>query len=366
MEGQKKEDKRSLRSHGAGSRLRSDLAIYFSNYEDVITDAPRQPEFLGIDTPILIVDESTKSTPSPSKRYSRTAIDASPRARRTSNQDTTRDTSPGALRRSSQPAFQTIDFSSLKHASSEIPEEDPLGDQVYFASHRRAERKEKQLRNIEKERAMHEKGQLERLLEGLKGPDWLRVMGVSGITDGERKEWEPKRNYFIFEVEALVDKFRLWKEEERRQRLEKEAAALAREEEEEGEASRASSELRKDKVAKGEESDAPDSSEIDASAAHQLLQEAQSASVVTRRPRVKPLPYYLPPPEPEPTEPFRSFFAKPHLRAAALGHSRHGRTSLAFGQPLPEVEEDEFNLPEDYLTQEALKDHARKDRKSVV
>lgn len=39
--GRPKEDKRTLRSQDGGSRLKSDLSIYFPNYDDVITDAPR-------------------------------------------------------------------------------------------------------------------------------------------------------------------------------------------------------------------------------------------------------------------------------------------------------------------------------------
>lgn len=36
-------DKRTLRSQDGGSRLKSDLATYFANYDDVITDAPQEP-----------------------------------------------------------------------------------------------------------------------------------------------------------------------------------------------------------------------------------------------------------------------------------------------------------------------------------
>lgn len=36
-------EKRSLRSQDGGSRLKSDLAIYFPNYDDIITDAPKKP-----------------------------------------------------------------------------------------------------------------------------------------------------------------------------------------------------------------------------------------------------------------------------------------------------------------------------------
>ena len=77
------------------------------------------------------------------------------------------------------------------------------------------ERQEKQLRNIEKERAQHEKVHLEALLEGLRGHEWLRVMGISGITDTEKKEYESNRDYFIREVAGLVEKFKAWKEEEK-------------------------------------------------------------------------------------------------------------------------------------------------------
>jgi hypothetical protein len=40
--GPQAQDKRSLRSHDGGSRLKSDLAIYFSSYDDVIAGLPAQ------------------------------------------------------------------------------------------------------------------------------------------------------------------------------------------------------------------------------------------------------------------------------------------------------------------------------------
>ena len=39
----KAEEKRTLRSQDEGARLKSDLSIYFPNYEDVINDAPQDP-----------------------------------------------------------------------------------------------------------------------------------------------------------------------------------------------------------------------------------------------------------------------------------------------------------------------------------
>ncbi|KAA8617209.1 SAS4 domain-containing protein [Pyrenophora tritici-repentis] len=219
------QDKRSLRSHDGGSRLKSDLAVYFCNYDDIIAGVPKEAEFLQPDTPIYIVDEPLKSksplpvTPDPSPNT------ASPTRSRQARHTSPCSPAPAPAPAQSSTTFRVCNFSNAVHHP--VHDEDPLADAVYFTQHRRAERKEKQLRNIEKERAMHEKVQLERLLDGLQGPDWLKVMGITGVTDGERKDWEAKRSYFVKEVEALVDKFRVWKEEEKRLRAEKEAALAA-------------------------------------------------------------------------------------------------------------------------------------------
>lgn len=261
-------------------------------------------------------------------------------------------------RKSSLTSFQVIDFSAIgRHAYHISDDLDPLDESVFLKPHRRAERQEKQLRNIEKERAQHEKVQLERLLDGLQGHDWLRVMGVTGITDGERKDWEPKRDYFIAEVKALVDKFRIWKEEEKRLKLEKEAALAAREEEEVDE--------EEETEDAGSPTDPGASSDIDTSAARQLQQEASSAAAKPKpRPRAPPRPHgFVLPPEPEPNKPFTSFYAKPYQRAAALHKTRHGRSMTAFGHPIPDYAMEEFALPRDYLTPEALRAHARKRRR---
>ena len=225
---------------------------------------------------------------------------------------------------------------------------------MYLKAHRRAERQEKQLRNIEKERAMHEKVQLERLLEGLKGPDWLKVMGISGITDSEKKAFEPKRDYFIREVRILLEKFKEWKEEEKRRKVEREESIQDEDEElddEEAEADEGES-----------DGDPPDYSDVDASAARQLHQEAilatngQPGKSRSHR-RKEPM---APPVE----KPFTSFYAKQYLRDAAVGKHRRGRTRFAFGQPLPEPEDGEFNLPGDILSPERVAASARRQRVS--
>lgn len=263
---------------------------------------------------------------------------------------------------------QVVDFSSIEKSVGHHPR-DPLTDSFYFKSHRRAERKEKQLRNIEKERAMHEKAQLERLLDSLQSHDWLRMMGITGVTDAEAKKFEPKRDYFISEMEALLLKFKTWRAEERRLRLEKEAVAAAEEEAKEDDEGG-------DQGGVESENDGdPSSSDFDGAAARQLQMEASGGAKgqggkggkgkqrerAPQQPAPPPVPVVYRPPTPD--GPFTSFYAKPHMRAAALGKARHGRNLTAFGLPIPELEDKEFALPGDYVTREALKESARRRRR---
>jgi len=257
--------------------------------------------------------------------------------------------------------YETIDLSSFAPISSTIPSEDPLDDSVYLKPHRRSERREKQLRNIEKERAQHEKGQLETLLDALQGPDWLRAMGVTGITDGARKEWEPKRDYFIREVRILLKKFATWRDAEKRLQEEKENALRAREDDEDDDVEAGGDDEEEDEE-DDSSLDGPAPSDIDAWATHQLLQEAKSAS---RSRASKPRPPPKPPKATLPPKPFISFFDKPHERASALGKGRAGirRSTLAFGHPVPHGHEIEFQLPAEYTTPDVLLTNARKRRR---
>ncbi|KAI9700489.1 MAG: hypothetical protein M1820_006788 [Bogoriella megaspora] len=370
------QDKRTLRSQDGGSRLKSELATYFQNYDEIINDTPVEPgnectlkpcllanenlEFLDLNTKIYVIDETPKgskaaqpeSSSLPKKTSKSKTSRQSDKSNGTSVSSTNHSITSYFSRRPSAQynGAQLVDFSSIdRNTTHEI--EDPLSDAVYAKAHKRAERKEKQLRNIEKERAMHEKVQLERLLESLRGHDWLKVMGISGVTDTEAKRFEPKRDYFVTEVQALVDKFGIWRQEEKRMRLEKEQAQQARaeaeKEEEQDEMDAASSA-------------GPASSDIDASAARQLQLEASSATRSWNPLKLEaPAKALLASPE----KAFTSFFPKPHLREAALGKTRRGRTAHAFGHSVPEVEEREFTLPEDYLTPEAITAAARKRRR---
>jgi len=298
-------------------------------------DEPLRPK-----SPLPVTPDPSPSAASPTR--SRKAQPSSPSSPAPTS-------APTLAPAQSSTTFRVFDYATEAKAVHYNHGEDPLADAVYFTQHRRAERKEKQLRNIEKERAMHEKVQLERLLDGLQGPDWLKVMGITGVTDGERKDWEAKRDYFVKEVEALVDKFRVWKEEEKRLRAEKEAALAAREEDEDED---------------GEETEDTDSITVNGRDPPPPRQQ-QHKEPEPPKPRRPPRPhgFLLPLLAPEPAVPFQSFYAKPHLRAAALGKQRHGRNASAFGHPVPDFAEKEFELPDEFIDPQFLRDNARQRRR---
>lgn len=362
----KKEDKRTLRSQDDGPRLKSELAVYFPSYEDVMFDVPAEEEdFLTVDSTLYIAEDTAKKkdgTPSPVKTKK-----ASTPGRKACTNGIPATPKRGTSSTSNASPSVNLDF--LAKTSGETPE-DPLTDAHFLKSHNRAERKEKQLRNIERERAMHEKVQLERLLDGLQGHDWLRVLGITGITDGEATKYKSKRNYFIAEVQALIGKFAQWKEQEKKLRLRKEAAQ-ARQDATDLEASSIASD--------------PPSSDLNASASRQLQQEtvnAVKASATKSKGKLSlygpsatshpstPVPLqgpargFLQPIPHSPEAPITSFYAKRHLRDAALSKSRSAtRNVTAFGHPVPDLDEEEFALPEDFVTPDALRANARERRR---
>ena len=366
----KQDEKRTLRSHDGGSRSKSELASYFSNYDDIVSNEPKEPgtspislqtlrrlliftEFLTAETRIHIIDEPAKA-PASSLIKAATLKNGLRKPRPSNNPE--KPPANGSVASNSTPAhshtliphdaqyieFPTVEDSTMADAG------DPLHNGLYAKAHRRAERSEKQLRNIEKERSMHEKAQLERILDGLNGHDWLKVMGVSGVTDGEKKLWEPKKDYFIREVETLLEKFREWKEDEKRLKAERDERRIA-EEDDDGDKETPSN------------LGTPEYSDADAWAVKQLQQETVTA---TGRQKLgnKSKVYQFTPQSIE--KPFTSFYSKPYLREAALGKHRRGRTRLAFGHPLPAVPERDFSLPEGLLTHDALAASARSRRRA--
>jgi len=315
---------------------------------------------------------------------------------------------------------QQIDFSFLETRYKGKTPDDPLPDAYFEPAHKKAERLERSIRNSEKGRAQHEKDQIIRLLDGLQGHDWLRTMGVSGITESRKKTFEPAREHFIRGCKVILEKFRLWSLEEKRRKLEKERAlaeeARAREEEDRSEADEeeggdeededqeeggdehgneeasddeasdededespgdnASQASDRDVADEGgrtaSESDPPDYSDVDASIAKQLREEAMARSKVPTKPGSKrrkgePETRQQAPPSEEPDPPpkeFTSFFGKKYQRDAALSRTRRkGRTVVAWGHPVPEPQEIDFDLPDEYRDDEILKANARRKRR---
>ncbi|KAK5045853.1 hypothetical protein LTR84_008946 [Exophiala bonariae] len=332
------DERRKLRSEDGGSRAKTELAQYFPDFEEMLSLRPVDPEALTVKTKVILVDDTPDFEPKPSR--------------------------PDPFG-AHKPLHLTEVIQLPRHGpSTEISGSDPLNEDFYLKTHSKAERHEKQMKNGDRERAQHEKYQLEKLLDDLRGPDWLKTLGITGITDTEKKRYEPKRVLFIRETQALIDKFKRWKEEEKRRKLEKEQALL------EEELENMSDESDSESIGSSDDeesvqtmsSHAPNSSELEALASQQLIEEANIA-IKRKRPAASRLVESLPPPPPPPPKPFVSFFEKRHLRDAAVAGRQRGRIVLAFGHPVPEFFEQDFELPHDVLTDEAIKQSQRSRRR---
>ncbi|KAK5948258.1 hypothetical protein OHC33_010692 [Knufia fluminis] len=355
-----KDDKRKLRSEHGSTRVKTELAQYFPAFDDMLSLVPADPNILTSKTPVVLVDDTPGFQPPPPQ--------------------------PDYFRDLQAPHNSEI-IDLEQYAVPVNSNEDPLADSLYQKAHQKAERHEKQMKNGDKERAQHEKYQLERLVDELRGPDWLKTLGISGITDTEKRRYEVKRALFIRETKALIDKFKRWKEEEKRRKLEKqqhqqeEIGAEADEDYDEDHAS--SSTLRKRPRKAGANSrnrsransrpasasvsaEGIDSSEIDALASQQLLEEAKLASLQRRKTlnQASPRSAFFLPPEVF-TKPFTTFFEKRHIRDAAVSGRNRGRKTYAFGQEMPELEEGEFELPDSILTEDAIKTSQRTRRRRM-
>lgn len=304
-------------------------------------------DILNLDTPIIIID-SAKTSKQPS----------SPKKSNGESHKYPLKEFPDSLFYDLHNA-ERRDYSFLLKNDPDDDLEDPLSDAYFESIHRKPERQEKQIRNSDKGRAQHEKDQVMRLLDGLQGHDWLKLMGVSGITDSKKKEYEPAREHFVKGCENILEKFRTWREEEKRRKLEKDQALA------DAEAEGAEEEEIELDEAELSDGDPPDFSDVDASAARQLHEEAIARSAplsrkqAERRPKVEDIP-----PREEYEKEFKSFFPRPHLRQAALGKNRRsGRSVHAWGHPVPEVPVEDFDLPEEYRDEETLKIHARRKRR---
>ncbi|KAI0149842.1 something about silencing, SAS, complex subunit 4-domain-containing protein [Hypoxylon sp. NC0597] len=370
---------RKLRSQEA-TRFKSELSAYFPDYDEVIGNDPKEQHILNLDTPIVLVDtnplrntrQSQPPIPPPD-----VALDISDRP----HSNTVRTYGDNLF--TDLHDSQRIDFAFLETRYDGKDVDDPLPDSYFEPAHKKAERLEKSIRNTEKGRAQHEKDQIIRLLNELQGHDWLRTMGVSGVTESRKKTFEPARDHFIKGCQTILEKFRIWSQEEKKRKLMKERAlAEEAEENEEKETNEDNDEQMNDAQGSDEDEDMadveaeddipddisdgdpPDFSDGDASA-RQLLNEALARAKYTasssKRSRGEP-----PPKSPEPyvAKEFTSFFEKKHQRDAALSKGRRrGRTVVAWGHPVPDMLEGDFQLPEEYRDTETLKAHERQKRR---
>ncbi|KAK2072921.1 hypothetical protein P8C59_007245 [Phyllachora maydis] len=307
-----KDQGRKLRSQEA-TRFKSELSAYFPEYDEVIGNDPKARNVLHPETSILLTDSRPKLADRPS------TVDTQPSSAENDREPRLPRTYP--VRRYSDALFtdlfdaQTIDFSFLEARYTGKSLDDTLPDSVFEPAHKKAERLERSIRNSEKGRAQHEKDQIIRLLGGLEGHDWLRVMGVSGVTESRKKTFEPARDHFIKGCQSILEKFRAWAAEEKRRKRDKDKAlAYARKESEhrtDGEVDAAEqfvevSDAQEDQDVDGEDGEArsegdPPDSDIDASIAKQLQEEAFAAA--NKRA-------------------FTSFFDKKYQRDAALSKNR--------------------------------------------
>ncbi|KAH6609421.1 hypothetical protein Trco_002767 [Trichoderma cornu-damae] len=381
-----KEHGRKLRSQEA-TRFKSELSAYFPDYDEVIGNDPKEEHLLNPETPIIVVDTSlSRAIPDPHR------TGPLPHHQNPSS-------SAGFPVRGYGDALfndvfdcQRIDFGFLEAQHKNKNIEDPLPDTLFEPIHKKAERVERSIRNTEKGRAQHEKDQIIRLLEGLQGHDWLRVMGVSGVTETKKKKFEPARMHFIKGCQAILAKFRNWNLEEKRRKLEKEKALAEKAGQEddtdnadEGSSGEEDGRSRESHDEDGEEEEEEDDDEDEdddeaeedepsqddtsetSSPAKQLRREARARSKLAAatskgsRPAGKPAPPTKPP---EPPKEFRSFFTKKYERDSALNRQRRtGRKVLAWGHPIPDIPEADFVLPEEYRNEETLKSRARKKRR---
>ncbi|OAA62258.1 hypothetical protein ISF_05267 [Cordyceps fumosorosea ARSEF 2679] len=367
-----REPGRKLRSQEA-TRFKSDLSAYFPDYDEVIGNEPKEQHLLNMDTPIIIIDSSTRRVPQAGPSQPQPEVFPV--------------RGYGDALYTDVVDAQQIDFGFLEAQYKNRALEDPLPDTTFEPIHRRAERVERSIRNTEKGRAQHEKDQIIRLLEGLQGHDWLRVMGVSGITETKKKMFEPARAHFIKGCQGILDKFKNWSLEEKRRKLERERT-LAEQAQEELREAAASEEVADEDMDDVEESTATNQSRSEdgggvdedddttmnsqdntseassSSPAKQLRQEAMARSKITAAKRPRSDSAATATKQSETPKEFKSFFSKKYERDGALNrHRRAGRNVMAWGHPIPDIPQMDFNLPEDYRDDELLKARARKRRR---
>lgn len=268
---------------------------------------------------------------------------------------------------------QTIDLESEarpSHSRLARFAADPLADDLYIKPHRGMGREEKRLRNVERDKAAYDKQRYEERLEKLRGTDWIKTFNLGGIAVKlSSSEMEKRRQVVIKWHETLLEKFKAWKEEERRQKAAK-GGRLSRSMTNSQERGTAESEDLHGRAARNDDNDEQVDEEEDIYAIVDDSDDAGDNSYHSKQHRhtsklskgVHRFPYAESPKKKLPDlRPFTSFYNKSHMRLAAVSTGRKSSRNLtAFGEPLPEIEEKEFLLPDEFFQQTARHMRARR------
>jgi hypothetical protein len=222
-----------------------------------------------------------------------------------------------------------------------------LDDSVYVQQHLSAERREKRNRNIERDLLRHNAIKMESDLEKLNSPDWIKLIGPSQglVSRVPKKILEARKKPLMEHLEVTLEKFRMWSKREKRKRRgsEKDSAERDTEEVETG----------------GEEEEEVEEEEEEEDEEEESIAR-KGKKQRTSLPEASPVKKELPKPEPE----FVSFYDKPSLRQQALSNRRKSSRALtAFGQPLPTLEQRDFQLPEELMNDSVALRHARAKRR---
>ncbi|KAI9785835.1 MAG: hypothetical protein M1816_008227 [Peltula sp. TS41687] len=358
--------KRTTRPRTTRIRVRTDLPTFFPDYEVVMGFAEKEAAYLDEDVEMMVIDdEESASEEAQASSEEKPADQQSAGTRSDVRPNDDGNSQEGDRPRTPPPqdsgAFtglwncQRLDFSTAEGEASSAGE-DPLPETMYFPAHDHLEQEERRRRNAEEAGAIREREKLEKTLRGLKGPDWLRELGISGVSGVEREGYKTQRDHFVKEGTALLERLKAWnkleKEERTGQAQVQQGPGLAQEKRKRGDKGKRAARPQCDGADDYEADSEGGASDGDAQAAWQLHREAAAAT----------------PSEPRGVKRCRlaedeseggSFFAKRHQREAAVGGHRRGRGALAFGHPIPDMAPGEFRLPGDVLTDEAIATRAR-------
>ncbi|CAD6501398.1 BgTH12-01650 [Blumeria graminis f. sp. triticale] len=356
IDGQVNGVKRKLRSQES-SRFKSQLSTYFPEYDEVVGNKPKENHILNSETPIIVIDTAKKSSP-----YASPKIPINlPLA----------EFADINLSSSGETAwYDDITLPNLREIEEVACSLDPLCDEYFELMHKKPARAERALRKTEKERAQHERDQVIRLLQGLQGHDWLKLMGISGVTESKKRDYEPAREYFTHGCESIIAKFKLWRDEEKRKKLAKITAGPC----EATVCSKQSSSVPLASATSGNSYYTENDSEtLPSQQLHHKATVASSAlslSTTKYQPQTD-WPCTRPQPESQTAASSSSEFFFARFNDADANSQKEQCKKIpscpcvyVWGHPLFELPEREFNLPEELLDQDSLRTHARKKRRA--